>query len=232
MIYLEGKNLSLGYEGSPVIENINFEFKKGDYLCIIGENGVGKSTLVKAIMKLIKPISGELIYGEGIDNKQIGFLPQQTQYQKDFPATVEEIVMTGSLHKKKGLMSFYTKSDKETAARNMKRLDIYEMRKKSYRNLSGGQQQRVLLARALCQEGEILLLDEPVAGLDPAVTMELYDLIKKLNESGTSVMMVTHDMKAAEEYASHILFLGKKFKFYGTKDEFNASEYASRFFDK
>jgi len=222
MSYITCNNLSLGYDGNIVSKNINFEVNKGDYLCIVGENGAGKSTLVKTLLQLIKPISGEMIK-EDIKQYEIGYLPQQTDIQKDFPASVEEVVMSGMLSNC-GRRLFYSREDKNKAKEMMKNMEIYDFRKRSYRRLSGGQQQRVLLARALCSTQKLVLLDEPVTGLDPKVTIELYNLINDINKKGTAIIMVSHDISAALEYASHILHIGKEQLFFGKKEDYIKSE--------
>ena len=178
---LKCNQVSLGYEGRTIIENLNFQVNAGDYLYIVGENGTGKSTLIKTLLGLRAPLKGTIEMGEGLKSSEIGYLPQQTMVQKDFPASVWEVVLSGNLNKC-GLRPFYNKQEKERAEANMKKLGIEDFKKKCYRDLSGGQQQRVLLARALCATGKMLLLDEPVAGLDPKITNEMYELIQKLNE--------------------------------------------------
>ena len=222
MALLEVKDLAVGYDSRSVLNHLNFCVNEGDYLCIIGENGSGKSTLIKTILKLQNPISGEVIYGDGLVANEIGYLPQQTVVQKDFPASIREVVMSG-LQGRKGLKAFYTKQDRETAERNMERMGILEIADKCYRDLSGGQQQRVLLARALCATQKMLLLDEPVSGLDPQVTGEMYSLIKKLNDEGITILMVSHDIQAAIKYASHILHVGDTV-FFGKKEEYLESQ--------
>lgn len=218
MSYINVENLALGYDGNTVTEHIQFEVNQGDYLCILGENGAGKSTLMKTLLHLINPISGTIHYGDGMQASEIGYLPQQTVVQKDFPASVWEIVLSGNLSKS-GIRPFYTKKDKENARMNMEHMGIWDLRKTCYRNLSGGQQQRVLLARALCATTKLLVLDEPVSGLDPKVSVELYQLIQQLNQDGLTVIMVSHDMQAAVKYASNILHIGHKQLFFGkTKD--------------
>lgn len=217
-IILECRNLSLGYEGKTVAENINFTVNSGDYLCIVGENGSGKSTLMKTILDLHSPQSGEIIMGEGLRASDIGYLPQQTAAQKDFPASVREVVLSGCAARC-GLRPFYSKAEKKLAEDNMRKMNISELAKHCYRELSGGQQQRVLLARALCASEKLLLLDEPVSGLDPAVTEEMYRIIQELNDSGMSIIMISHDICAALKYAGHILKMGDK-PFYGTKKEY------------
>lgn len=213
------RKLSVGYDGNPVASDISFAVEQGAYLCIVGENGAGKSTLMKTLLGLQKPISGEIRFAEGLTRKDIGYLPQQTPVQKDFPASVREVVLSGCLNRC-GLRSFYTREEKNTADENMKLLGINTMKNRCYRELSGGQQQRVLLARALCAANKLLILDEPVAGLDPKVTGELYELIEKLNRSGITIIMVTHDMDAALLYASHILHISHKPLFSGAKADY------------
>ncbi len=215
------KDLTLGYENQAILSNLNFEIHQGDYLCIVGENGAGKTTLMKTMLRLQKPMGGEVIFGEGLSSTEIGYLPQQTVVQKDFPASVYEVVLSGC-QARLGFRPFYSKDDKRLALKNMKRLDILDLRKKCYRDLSGGQQQRVLLARGLCATKRILLLDEPVSGLDPKVTTELYELIQTLNREGITIVMISHDIHAALTYADHVLHLGDSI-FFGTTEEYKKS---------
>lgn len=211
------KDLSLGYEGKVIAENLNFHVEKGDYLCIVGENGSGKTTLMKTLLNLLKPLGGTIHF---TDRKQIGYLPQQTLIQKDFPASVKEVVLSGCLNRG-GLRPFYTKAEKELARRNMERMGILELQNRCYRELSGGQQQRVLLARALSAAQDMILLDEPVAGLDPLVTQELYELIAKLNrEENITIIMVSHDISAAVRYATKILHISREPLFFGTTEDY------------
>ena len=218
MALLEIKDLTVGYDGRSVLEHLTFSVNEGDYLCIIGENGSGKSTLIRTILKLQEPMSGEIIYGDGLKANEIGYLPQQTVIQRDFPASIREVVMSG-LQGGKGLRPFYSAEDRAKADRNMERMGILSIADTCYRDLSGGQQQRVLLARALCATDKLLLMDEPVSGLDPQVTAEMYSLIAELNKEGITVIMVSHDVRAALRYASHILHAGDKV-FFGTKEEY------------
>lgn len=220
---LRCKDVSLGYEGRTIIEHLDFQVNAGDYLYIVGENGTGKSTLIKTLLGLRAPLKGSIEMGEGLKSSEIGYLPQQTMVQKDFPASVWEVVLSGNLNKC-GLRPFYNKKEKELAEANMRKLGIEDFKKKCYRDLSGGQQQRVLLARALCATGKMLLLDEPVAGLDPKITSEMYELIQKLNEEGITIIMVSHDMQAAALYADHILHIGHKPLFFGTKEDYLNTE--------
>ncbi|MCQ2523754.1 MAG: ATP-binding cassette domain-containing protein [Lachnospiraceae bacterium] len=219
MSLIKCDKLMIGYDKTMVSSVLNFEINEGDYLCILGENGAGKSTLMKTLLGLIKPISGNLIFEEGLNSQKIGYLPQQTLVQKDFPASVEEIVISGTLGNG-GFNFFYSHQQKELAARHMRELGIYDIRKSAYCNLSGGQQQRVLLARALCATDKLLILDEPVNGLDPNASSELYELIKSLNRNGVTIIMVSHDINVATKYASHILHMGKTKSFYVPKEKY------------
>lgn len=221
------KDLTLGYDNQAIIENLNFEVHSGDYLCIIGENGAGKSTLMKTLLGLRKQLSGEILLGDDLKWNEIGYLPQQSDVQKDFPASVREIVLSGC-QARKGLRPFYSAEEKELAKLNMERMQISSFSKKCYRELSGGQKQRVLLARALCATRKVLLLDEPVAGLDPKVTLEMYQLIQELNKEGITIIMISHDMDAAMKYASHILHISHKI-FFGKKKEYLKSDAAKKF---
>ncbi len=220
MALLTCKDVCLGYEGRVILEGINFELQGGEYLCIIGENGTGKSTLIKGLLKLKKPMSGTITTGDDLKANEIGYLPQQTIAQKDFPASVYEVVISGRLNSL-GLHPFFTRKDKKDALEKMDLMGILPIKNKCYHDLSGGQQQRVLLARAMCATKKVILLDEPVAGLDPIVTTELYELISKINHDyGITVIMVSHDMEATTKYASHILHLSHKQIFYGPKEEY------------
>ena len=227
MALLTIQNLTLGYESRTIVENLNFTVNKGDYLCIVGENGSGKTTLMKTLLQLKSPISGDIIVGDGLKKNEIGYLPQQTIVQKDFPASVKEIVISGC-QGRCGLRPFYNKQEKQIAKENMERMGITDLANRCYRDLSGGQQQRVLLARALCATRKILLLDEPVSGLDPKVNMEMYNLIEELNKEGITIIMISHDMSAALRYASHILHIGDKI-FFGTKEEYVNSKAGKNF---
>lgn len=218
MSLLSCKNLSVGYDKTPVLENINFSVNQGDYLCIVGENGSGKSTLMKTVLNLLPPISGSIEFSDGLSKNEIGYLPQQTVVQRDFPASVFEIVLSGNLSKN-GLKPFYSKQQKKLAADNLERMGMSEYSNRCYRELSGGQQQRVLLARALCATEKLLLLDEPVSGLDPKVTLEMYNTVAELNSQGIGIIMISHDISAALKYASHILHIGESI-FFGTKQEY------------
>ena len=218
MAILSCRNLCLGWNGREVQHNLNFEIHSGDYLCIVGENGTGKSTLMKTILGLHPALSGTVETGEGLGRNEIGYLPQQTQVQRDFPASVLEIVLSG-FQSHTGLRPFYSSWEKAQAKKNMERLGITAFSRRCYQELSGGQQQRVLLARALCATGKCLLLDEPVSGLDPKVTGQMYELIRDLNQEGITIVMISHDLEAALQYASHILHLGRT-AWFGTKEEY------------
>ena len=217
---IECRGITLSYDGRRVLEDASFTVDSGDYLCIVGENGSGKSTLAKALLSLKRPVSGEIIFSDGLNKEKIGYLPQQTSIQKDFPATVREVVLSGRLSKGT-FKPFYSSEDKSVAEKNMEKLGISDIAKKCYRELSGGQKQRVLLARALCSAEKMILLDEPTSGLDPAVTKEIYKIIEKLNrEDGMTVIMISHDIPSSLKYATRILHLDRSVKFFGTKDEY------------
>ena len=203
MCVLRASDLAVGYDRQPVLKNINFTIEAGDYFCIVGENGSGKSTLMKTILGLQNPVSGTVEFGEGVEKNQIGYLPQQSDVQRDFPATVYEIVLSG-FQNSLGKRFFYSKEQKALALENIKKMGINGLKNRCYRELSGGQQQRVLLARALCATSRILLLDEPVAGLDPQVTAEMYELIEDLNKQGLTIVMISHDIENVKKYATKI----------------------------
>lgn len=225
MALLECRNVSLGYEGKKILSDINFALNGGEYLCVVGENGAGKSTLIKGLLRLKKPMSGEILTGDGLRPSEIGYLPQQTEAQKDFPASVAEVVLSGRLNSL-GARPFYNRADKRDAQEKMRLMGIDGIQNKCYHDLSGGQQQRVLLARALCATRKMLILDEPAAGLDPIVTAELYELIDKINrELAITVIMVSHDIEAAARYSSYILHLSHRQVFFGeTKDYLTTKE--------
>lgn len=228
-ILLDCRDVSLGYEGKPVWEHLTFQVRAGDYLCIVGENGSGKSTLLKSLLGLLKPLSGEIVHADTLRGGSIGYLPQQTRAQKDFPATVTEVVRSGFISGK-GMRFFYTAQEKSTALMNMGKLGVLELKDRCYRELSGGQQQRVLLARALCAAGALLILDEPVTGLDPAAAQDLYRTLAYLNkEEGIAIVMVTHDIQNALQYATTILHAGHGQWFCGTTAEYLTSPWGKRF---
>lgn len=223
----EFNKVTLGYENRTVVRDLSFKVNLGDYVCIVGENGTGKSTLLKTMLGLIKPMNGQVEMN--IPGKGVGYLPQQTENQKDFPASVWEVVLSGTLNGKRR-NPFYTKVDKECAINNMKKLGIDNLKKQCYGELSGGQQQRALLARALCATDSILILDEPVTGLDPAVSMEFYETIQRLNkEENVTVIMVTHDIKNALKYATHILHMEHDKEFFGTVNDYKNSNVSNMF---
>lgn len=248
-VLLECRKVTLGYENQSVVENLNFRVESGDYIAILGENGSGKSTLIKGLLGFIKPLEGEIIRNHSRMEGSIGYLPQQTEAQRDFPATVQEVVLSGFLSAG-GHRFYYTKEEKKQAFANMQKVQIDTLRRKSYRELSGGQQQRVLLARALCAaEGDIgrkpeektalqeegvksrlLVLDEPTTGLDPAATAELYRILKELNEKeNVTILMVSHDMENALAEAGKILHLGNQKSFFGSVKEYRRSDMSGVF---
>ena len=220
MAQLLCRDLTLGYEGRVVAEGLNFEVNQGDFLAIVGENGSGKSTLMKAILHLHAPLSGTLAFGEGLDRASIGYLPQRSEVQSDFPACCFEVVLSGALARC-GLRPFYTRKEKKHAEDVMKRLDVYELRDLSFARLSGGQQQRVLLCRALCSADRMLLLDEPASALDEDSKSELYRTLARLKGEGVTVLMITHDLRAVSAYATHVLHVGEP-SFFGKAEDYMA----------
>lgn len=213
------RNLAIGYDGKTIVQNMNFSVNTGEYLCVIGENGAGKSTFMKTLLGLQPPIQGEILFGDNLKQNEIGYLPQQTEVQKDFPASVREIVLSGCQNQL-GLRPFYNRKEKSYAEAILNKLQITDLAEQCYRELSGGQKQRVLLARALCATKKMLLLDEPVAGLDPKAAKEMYYLIQKINrEENITVIMISHDIQIAVNYASHVMKIGPNI-FYGTSEEY------------
>jgi zinc transport system ATP-binding protein len=230
MAQITCQNVSLGYGGKAAVTGLTFSIHAGDYLCIVGENGAGKTTLIKALLRLKEPGNGTIVTGDGLTSCDIGYLPQQTQIQKNFPASVSEIVLSGRLNTAY-FKPFYTAADRTIATKNMELLHIDGLKKRCYRELSGGQQQRVLLARALCAAKKMLLLDEPVAGLDPIASQEMYDSIRSINRrDGMTIIMVSHDIRGALAYATHILHLANRTQlFFGTALEYRKSSAGLRF---
>ena len=228
MALITCQNLSLGYDGREILRELSFEVNSGEYLCIVGENGSGKSTLMRTLLGLQRPLGGEILTGDGLRVNEIGYLPQQTPAQKDFPASVREVVLSG-FEGGCGWRPFYTRAEKQRAEENIRAMGITDLSNRCYRELSGGQQQRVLLARALCATSKLLFLDEPVSGLDPKVTVELYALIERLNrERGITIIMISHDIGAALRWASHILHIGDRL-FFGTNAAYRESGIAAVF---
>lgn len=227
-VILKAEHICVAYEGKSVVDHVSFEVERGDYLCIVGENGTGKSSLVKAMLGLVPTCCGKAEFNLKGGRKRIGYMPQQTAEQKDFPATVSETVLSGCLSGMR-FPKVYTEKEKKIAEEYMKYLDIYELRKKSVRELSGGQRQRVFLCRALCAADEILVLDEPVSGLDTNAAKDLYLCLEKLNrEKEITVIMISHDMQSAMKYATKILHLDRSLLFYGRKDEYLLSVHSKK----
>lgn len=235
VIYMKSKDCliscrdaGLGYENRAIIEHISFDVFKGDYLCVVGENGSGKSTLLKTLLGLVKPLSGTVEFLGGLKSTQIGYLPQQTQIQKTFPASVMEVVLSGFQNRMHGRF-IYRSEHKKEALRVLKRLEVGDLARSCYGELSGGQQQRVLLARALCAANQILVLDEPVTGLDVMAAQALYDILDQLNKEGMAIVMVTHDLQKACMHSKKIIHIGSGDYFFGSVEEYMDSEYSSVF---
>lgn len=223
MALLTCQDLCLGYDGKTIAKNLNFSINGGDYLCVVGENGSGKSTLMKTVLGLQPCVSGKILMQDGLKQNEIGYLPQQTLVQRDFPASVWEIVLSGCQGRCR-LRPFYTSKEKQLAREMLEKMGASHLAKRCYRELSGGQQQRVLLARALCATSKMLLLDEPVSSLDPKAAAEMYSVLERLNkDEGITIVMISHDITAAVKWASHILHMGKD-NFFATTQEYMQSE--------
>ena len=222
-------HVDFGYENQDAVIDLTMEVQEGDYLCVVGVNGSGKSTLVKGILGLLKPTAGTLVVDEELKKTGIGYLPQQTAAQKDFPATVYEVVLSGTLNRR-GNRPFYSNAEKETAKSAMQRLGIESLKKRCYRELSGGQQQRVLIARALCATKKLLILDEPITGLDPWAIQDFYGLVRRLNqEEGVTIFMVSHDVANIIAQANKILHLQHKVLFFGSSEEYRKTKAGREF---
>jgi len=218
--FITCENVDFGYENQDAVIDLNLEIYPGDYLCVVGENGSGKSTLVKGLLGLLKPASGVLTIAEELKRGGIGYLPQQTAAQRDFPAMVQEVVLSGTLSRR-GNRPFYSSAEKALAMRNMDRLGVSELKNRCYRELSGGQQQRVLIARALCATEQLLILDEPTTGLDPYAIQDFYRLIRRLNrQEHITLIMVSHDIRSVLIEADKILHLQRMALFCGAVTEY------------
>lgn len=229
MSYITCENVTLAYEGRIVVKDLSFTVDRGDYLCIVGENGSGKSTLVRTLVGLKRPMSGSVIFGDGLGRRDIGYIPQTIPAGRDFPATVYEVVTSGLLNRT-GLRPFFTREEKKIAESCMERIGISDIKDQCFRELSGGQMQRVQLARAMCAAGKIIIMDEPASGLDPLITSQLYEVIKDLNQKdGMSVVMVSHDIPSAMRYATKILHIEKDSSFFGTTDEYRKNRMGKHF---
>lgn len=231
MALLTCENLCLAYDKKVVLSGLSFTVERGNCLCVVGENGSGKSTLMKALLGLLPVAGGTISFGEGLSRKEIAYLPQQSVFQENFPASVREVVLSGRLSRK-GFLSFYNREDRQTAERYMEKLGILSLEDSSFQTLSGGQRQRVLLARALSSEPELLLIDEPTTGLDPVMTGDFYDLLEEIVSLGETVIMVTHDTAAALRYATHILHLHNRPLFFGSSEAYQNSAVGRKYLGK
>ena len=220
MALMELRDVTVAFEGHAAVERVSLKIERGEYTVMLGRNGSGKSTLIRAMLGLVRPKAGQILLGDGLRRDHIGYMPQKTQAQRDFPASVEEVVRSGLINRM-GLRMRYSAAEKERALENMRLLGIDGLRKKAYPTLSGGQQQRVLLARALCAADDLLMLDEPVAALDPEATEELYEVIRMLHrERGMAVLMISHDVQAAVRDADRVVVLDRDVLFNGTRQAY------------
>jgi zinc transport system ATP-binding protein len=211
--------VSVKYESAFALKDCSFELYEEDFLGVFGENGSGKSTLLKSIAGIIKPTSGSISF-HGIKKGEIGYMAQQISIQKDFPASVYEVVISGTLCKHK-YFYFYSKDDKKLAEKKLELLGIEQLKRKSFQELSVGQRQRALLARMLCAEAKLLLLDEPTSGLDSATTQHLYNVLKDINSQGVAIIVVSHDTSSVSQFCDKVLHLGNV-HFFGNREEYNA----------
>ncbi len=228
------RHVDFGYENHDAVIDLSMEVDEGDYLCVVGANGSGKSTLVKGLLGLIKPTKGELTVAEELRRTGIGYLPQQTAAQRDFPAAVWEVVLSGTLSRREArpfyLRPFYSADAKRLAASCMEKLGISDLKNHCYRELSGGQQQRVLIARALCATSRMLILDEPITGLDPQAIQDFYRLVRRLNrDEGVTVLMVSHDVAGIIGQASRILHLQQRALFFGKPEDYRRTAAGQRY---
>ena len=212
------EHVDFGYDNQDAVVDVNMEVNPGDYLCIVGENGSGKSTLMKGLLGLLKPTAGRLEVADDLKRTGIGYLPQQTAAQKDFPATVYEVVLSGCLSKR-GRLPFYSRAEKNIADRNLEKLGITPLRDQCYRELSGGQQQRLCIARALTVDPEVLLLDEPCSALDVKSSAVIEEMLTELKKQYT-IVIVTHNIAQARRISDYGAFLlGGRLVEWGESDQ-------------
>ena len=229
MSLIQVQNAAFRYDGREVVHGLNFMIERGDYLCVVGENGSGKSTLVKGLLGLKAPHDGTITFGEGLAARQIGYLPQQKESQRDFPASVLEVVLSGTLNSL-GFRPFYTRRQRKNALLQIERVGMLPLKNKAFGELSGGQQQRTLLARALAATQALLILDEPISSLDPVAAAEMYHLVEQINRShGVTIVMVSHDPHAAAHEASRVLHLENRQLFFGSAADYRKSDIGKRF---
>ena len=214
------KNLTVSYQKKPAIKSINLKITEGSIVGIIGPNGAGKSTLIKAILGLLPYDTGEVkIFGKNLDEsrKKISYIPQREQFDWDFPINVEDVVMMGR-YSHLGMFSFPGKKDKEIVQEKIQKVGMQDFRTRQIRNLSGGQQQRIFLARALAQESDIYLMDEPFVGVDAKTERTIFDLMNELKQQNKTILVVHHDLGKVTEYFDKLILINQTLIAYGDTD--------------
>jgi manganese/zinc/iron transport system ATP- binding protein len=214
------KNLTVSYQKKPAIKSINLKISEGSIVGIIGPNGAGKSTLIKAMLGLLPYDTGEVkIFGKDLDEsrKRISYIPQREQFDWDFPINVEDVVMMGR-YSHLGMFSFPGKKDKEIVEEKIRKVGMQDFRTRQIRNLSGGQQQRIFLARALAQESDIYLMDEPFVGVDAKTERTIFDLMNELKQQNKTILVVHHDLGKVTEYFDKLILINQTLIAYGDTD--------------
>jgi zinc transport system ATP-binding protein len=219
---LELKSVGLSYAGGiQALHDINLCLHHGDYLCLLGSNGAGKSSLVKIIVGAMQPSVGSVHYY--VDRYRISYLPQESFHLPSMPASVWEVVLSG-LQDRRRQPIFYAKADKLYAEQLLEELGLHPLVHRHISQLSGGQKRRILLARSLVSRPKLLILDEPSAGLDLQSTSDLYELLANRNAQGLSILMVSHDQEAVKKYAKNVITIDKTIQFFGSKHFWHLNE--------
>ncbi len=229
---LDIRGLWTGYGKRPALKDITFQVESGEVIGIIGPNGSGKTTLLKSVLGLIRPWQGEvLVLGEPAkrQRKLVGYMPQVEQVDWDFPVTVDDVALMGR-YARRGPFKRTTKEDREAAAQALQQTGMYELRNNLIGELSGGQRRRALLARALANQPRLLLMDEPMAGLDATAQHQLLDLLDDLRSGGTTIVLSTHDLSCVSAYCSYAACLNRKLIAFGPPSQVLNDEVLSQTF--